>query len=128
MTNYSVEQYAQALFETTRDATEDEQKKILDRFVKILDERNGRPLLKAIIDHTEQLHAQQNHVETVRIVTPHKIDSREEKELKKHFPAKHHVFENNPKLIGGLVVQKNDTVFYASLQNTLSELRTALIH
>jgi F0F1-type ATP synthase delta subunit len=119
------EQYAQALFETAQGAAKDEQRAAVDRLVAYLTERNELSLLAAIYERMVNLQHTKNAHDTVRIVSATPLDPKEQQAMRDAFPAPHHIFEESPHIIGGLVVQRDDEVYYASLHHALGGLNTA---
>jgi F0F1-type ATP synthase delta subunit len=119
-------QYAQALFEVSRGKSEAEQRVIVKRLFVLLAKRNELVLAPAIEQQVRALLEREQARTTVRVVSAATLTTREQKTLADIFTGTHHVFEQNPALLGGLSVQDGDTLYHASLRNTLGELRHAL--
>ncbi|HYE22218.1 MAG TPA: ATP synthase F1 subunit delta [Verrucomicrobiae bacterium] len=127
----SAKQYAQALFETLQSTNPKDQNQVLENFVKALAENNDLKMFDQIEEefHRLELAAKGTTMANVTSAKPLAVDS--EKQLVSHLnelvkgkvELKKKIDEN---LIGGVVIQMEDTVIDASVKRSLEDLKSNL--
>ena len=124
---YTARQYARALHELTLTQGEEEQRATATRLTERLEKEGRAGMLAEITDELSRIETAQAGRDTVRIVSAHELSDAEKENLKKEFPAASHEFATDPDLISGLVVQKNHSVFYATLATASQQLRASIV-
>lgn len=124
---YTARQYARALHELSLTQGEEEQRATAACLAQRLKEEGRVGMLAEITDEVARLEEQDTQRDSVRIVSAHELSDAEKERLKKEFPAATHEFTHDPDLISGLVVQKNHSVFYATLAKASQQLRAGIV-
>ena len=127
-------QYAVALYEAVKDAPKEKVRGILENFVEMLVKRNSLRLAPQIIDYFIKFANRAEGIADLKITSaePMKGDSLEK--IKKVAPGlletkfkKINVTEKiDPGLMGGFVLEAEDTVFDASIKNKFQKLNKIL--
>ncbi len=128
----SPQKYAQALFELTKDKNEEELKKILASFGRVLRERGDLKKIDEIIDCFEKIWNKEHKIKNVDILTPYKLDKESFEVLNKYLSRISGV-DNikiqekiDKKIIGGFIIKDGDKIYDASLKTKIDKLKKQL--
>ena len=122
---YSAQQYAIALDELSQQQNE-QQQTTLKNVVALLKKERTTALLPHIIKELAHLKEQRKKQQTIRVTTAHGLTEQEKNTIRQHFGKGTYSFTENPHCIAGVVVQKNNLVFYATLSRATKQLEYAL--
>jgi F-type H+-transporting ATPase subunit delta len=128
----SAKQYAIILYEAIAHAKEDDYKKIINNFAKLLFEHNQVSNLNKIIYFFDQIWNEKNKIIKTQIITAHKMDDEvigllKEYLLKQTDGEIELSAEVDKKIKGGFILRYKDKSIDYSLQNRLRQLKTNLI-
>lgn len=123
---YSALQYATALFELEQTQTKEQKEQTLQTLLKHLTHTQQQGLLQDIIEKLENLKKQSQHQQTVYVTTAQQIADNEKQRIQEMFGEARYVFKEDPDLITGIVIQKQNTVFYNTLKTTINGLKKQL--
>jgi len=124
---YSARQYAQALHELSSDKPESEQKQHSAALAAHLKKEGRLGIMPEIIEHVQNLQSNETKRNTVRVAAANKLSAAEQEALKKQFPALHYEFTHDETLLAGIVVQRNNSVWYANLAKAAQQLRASIV-
>ena len=128
MAKNTVHDYARALYETTHDLKGNELKKALESFTKLLYKHSILKNCGAIIKAYESLVKKKEGIKSITITTARELDDRTLKEIKKAFGGETEASTKvDESLLGGLIVQTDDTILDASLRTQLRNLQEQLV-
>ena len=120
---YSAFQYATALFELEQTQTKKQQEQTLQTLLQRLARTHQTGMVQNIVDNLEHLKKQSRQQETTYVTTAQPITDKEKQRIQKMFGESRYVFKEDPTLIAGTVVQKQNTLFYNTLKTTINGLR-----
>ena len=123
---YSALQYATALFELEQTQTKEQQEQTLQTLLKHLAHTQQQGLLQDIIAKLENLKKQSQHQQTIYVTTAQPITDNEKKRVQEMFGEAQYIFKEDQGLIAGIVIQKQNTVFYNTLKTTINGLKKQL--
>jgi|SRR5579872_1304806 len=117
--------YAQALFQAVSETVVKEHDKVLENFVRILNQNGDIGLYQQIEQEYQNLERQSKGIREVSISTASNVDPKKiidhlNKVIGGKAEIKHKIDES---LIGGVVVRVDDTLIDASLKTSLQKLR-----
>jgi len=124
---------AEVLLETTDGKPEAEQHKALKDFAAYLSRKGELRQADAIIEEYRKLYNEKHAIieATVTLVSrlPEKTKLELRETLKKRYKAREvHILEKvDQRILGGMKIKIGDTVYDGTLQNSLSQLQTALL-
>ncbi len=128
----SPKQYAQTLFEITKDKDQKQITMIIERFVNEL-RKNGHMKFSAqIIRSFEKVYNEKNNIVQARVITASKLvesqkDSVTEKIVEMYAAKQAEVtYSENKKIKGGIIIRVGDEVIDASVQKRLRLLAQQL--
>ena len=121
--SYSVFQYATALHELAQTQTQDQQKQTLQTLLKHLAHTQQQGLLQDIVLKLEEIKKQSQEQNKVYVTTASPITEQEKQQVQAMFGESEYIFKQDPELIAGMVVQKQNTVLYNTLKTTISGLK-----
>ena len=123
---YSPQQYAQALYESLKDAKDADL--VFRNFYGLLVRNNDLKLLSKIIEKIEEIDKKERGVIEVKVSSVKKLDSNVIEKLQQIIGKKTDIKEEiNPSLIGGLKIQIGDLLIDGSIKAKLNKLRQSLI-
>jgi F-type H+-transporting ATPase subunit delta len=128
-------QYAVALYEAVKDAPKEKIREVLANFVKILAKNNALRMAPQIIEYFSKYANRVEEIADLKISSAEPIKENLLEEIKKVAPAllgkkfkKINVTrEIDPALLGGFVLEAEDTVFDASIKNKLKLLKNSIV-
>lgn len=123
---YSALQYATALYELEQTQTKEQQEQTLQALLQHLAHAQQQGLLQDIVKKLENLKKQSQHQHAVYVTTAQPITDNEKQQIKAMFGEARYVFKEDPDLIAGTVIQKQNTVFYNTLKTTINGLKKNL--
>lgn len=103
-------------------------------FVKLVLEQRREDLFCSMALAFRDIYRQENHISQVRIITATQLPEKEMVRIRSmvasSFPSQklEYTYEINPDIIGGFIIDVDDTRMDASLSNELEQLRLNLIH
>lgn len=129
---FSARQYAEALFDSLNDTDPKDQEIVLDNFVRILADNGNLREFPEIASEFEKLSLQAKGIKPVTVTSAHPISPGNEKvileSLNKIIKSKVKLNkEIDENLIGGAVIEIDDTIIDGSVKNSLEQLKTRLI-
>jgi len=127
-------QYAIALYEAAKDTPKEKIRAVLANFVKILAKNNALRMAPQIIEHFSKYANRVEEIADLKISSAEPIKENLLEEIKKAAPAllgkklkKINVRQEiDPALLGGFVLEAEDTVFDASVKNKFRLLKNHL--
>ncbi len=127
-------QYAIALYEAVKDAPKEKVKGVLDNFVKILVKNNVLRFAPQIVDYFRKYANQMEGIADFTLTSAEPIKGELLEKIEKVAPKllgkkvkKINITEKiNPELLGGFVLEAEDTVFDGSLKNKFRILKNHL--
>jgi len=127
MKKSSNKQYAQALYEVTKDKTGADLKQVLDVFVKLLVRNRRLKQANNIIAEFEKFAKKQEGVVELSITSARELDDKTVDHIKKVFGEKVEAVENiDENMIGGVRVKMEDKILDGSLKTQLISLKKRL--
>lgn len=120
---YSPTQYAIALHELSQEQSKKEQEKTFS----VLKDQLSQPLIKKVFVELSKLQKNQESENTIIVTTPEKVSKSEQEKIKKMFGKYNYEFRQDKSLIAGIIVQKNNKIFYDSIKTTISNLKKELV-
>ena len=126
MAKISTKQYAKALFDATEGKSEKEVDEVTKAFAQILHERQELHRAQEIARVFKSIWKRVYGVSEVRVETAEPISETMLKELKKRYAKADIVHEVNDSLIGGAIVQIDDTRIDSTISGALTQLKQTL--
>lgn len=127
MATFTVQDYAKALREVTKDAKGPELKKILQSFAELLYKKNVLKKADSIISVYEKLVRKEEGIKEIFITTARAVDKSTLEQIKKVFGTKVEATTSvDETLLGGMIVKTEDTILDASLRTQLRALHEHL--
>ena len=123
---YSALQYATALYELEQTQSKEQQEQTLQTLLQHLANTQQQGLLQDIVTKLENLKKQSQDQKTVYVTTAQPITDNEKQRIQTMFGEVRYVFKEDPDLIAGTVIQKQNTVFYNTLKTTINGLKNTL--
>lgn len=128
---FTAKQYAAALFESLHSTISKDHDKVLDNFVKLLGENGDLKMHPEIEAEYQRIDLKSKGTTLANVTTAHNLSKEAEKDLIKELNTlikgkvelKKKIDEG---LIGGVVVQMEDTIIDASVKKSLENLKTNL--
>lgn len=118
--------YATALYELSKDKTEQQKDDLIKSLLSTLKEKKILFYLPTILKKFEDLVNEEKQKNTIRVSTPHKLTSEQKEDIKEQFGSGEYIFEEDKKSIAGLVIQKNDKLLYSTLSKATIQLENKL--
>lgn len=129
---YTVQQYANTLYEVLEDTHSKDHQKVIDNFIAILFENSQSELYPEIVKIVESLAKQKKDIKKVEITTAKPLEVVEELELIKELNA--YLGGNielkkvvDQGLISGLVIKVNDVVIDGSVKKRIEKMKSQII-
>lgn len=119
------QQYAQLLYETLKDKSDEQQSQIISRFKNILEKNKNSYLAGSILEELEKIQNQKLEEKTTYIASATKL-SEEQKGQLEDITAGPHEFSENPSLLGGIAVRRKDRVYNATTRKKVETLKNAI--
>ncbi len=126
---YSIQQYAQALYESLQDTAAKDYDKVIDNFIEVLKTNQDLPKYEQIIESYAQLDREQRGVTKASITTAQeiKIDKTIMDTLNDLAGIKLEMQQSvDESLVGGVVVRIDDTLIDGSVKGQLKKLKKTL--
>ncbi len=128
---YSAKQYAEALYDLTKEKDKEEIKKIISKFVIELRDNNDAGLADKILWQFENVYNQKEGLQKVEITSAQKLNDSLKKQIVKIFAestGKEIEMEENidEALIGGFRAKVGDILLDNSVRNRLQTLKNKL--
>ena len=125
---YNPRQYAKALYESLKEAKENEVDLVFKNFYSILLRNNDLKLVNKIIEKIEEIDKEERGVVEVEVTGAKEIDKDLVSKLRNLIGKKVEIREKvDPGLIGGLKIQINDLLIDGSIKAKLNKLKQSLI-
>ncbi|HYF05602.1 MAG TPA: ATP synthase F1 subunit delta [Patescibacteria group bacterium] len=126
--NFSVEQYAHALYHAVRETKDAD--KVIENLLSLLKSNNDIPKFEAVVKAYEKLEHDDQGIQSVTAEFAH--NSEEGKKLLESLnliagKMLNVTVKENPDLIGGVVIKYDDVLIDASVKGQLERLRNQLI-
>lgn len=128
----TVTQYAQALYEATKDKSQEKIDGILANFVKTLSKNNQTKLAGNIEKKFEEIYNRENGIVEAEIITRYKIQDTRYKQIedfiKKKYKAEKIIIKNkiDEEIKGGIIIKVGDEVMDGSVERQLVDLKKEL--
>ena len=121
-------QYAKILYELTKDFKEKDLKKNVEAFVDLLKKNQNLNKISYIIKEFE-LYAQKTEGKEKAIIrSARPLSEKMLEEIKKSLELKGEIVtENDPEIIGGVIVKIGNKIFDASIKTQINKLKQKLI-
>lgn len=120
-------QFAKALYEVTEHAPQSALPEIVKQFLLVLQKNNRLKKINYILDEFIAYSKKQSGITTVELETAQSISDQIIQQIKKKFgntvEIEHAI---NPKLLGGIKIKIEDSVYDASVQTQLNKLKKTL--
>jgi F-type H+-transporting ATPase subunit delta len=128
---YTAKQYAKALMDALETRSPKDQDKILDNFVEVLARNSDLKLYDDISQEFHKLELKAKGITQANVTTAHPLGADAEKklvkELNEFIKGKVEIKKKvDANLIGGVVVQLEDTLIDASVKRSLEDLKNNL--
>ena len=117
--------YAQLLYETCQDKTDEQQGKILERFKTLLTKNKDMHLATAVGKELQKIQDQKERENVTYITSSSELSNSQKQELENIFPEPRE-FSENPSLLGGIAVRQKDGVYNATLRKKIESLKSLL--
>jgi F-type H+-transporting ATPase subunit delta len=128
MRKNSLQDYAKALYEITKDRKGADLKKALEAFVVLLSKKNVIKKAPIILKAYERYARKKEGHVAIEVTTAREIDKATLGHITKVFGDKVDTTEKiDTSLIGGVVIRTEDTILDASLKTQLQNLKTHLV-
>lgn len=125
---YNPRQYAQALYESLKDAKEDEVDLVFKNFYSILLRNNDLKLINKIIEKIEEIDKEERGVVEVEVTSAKEVDEDLMLKMRNLIGEKAEIQAKvDSGLIGGLKVQIGDLLIDGSIKAKLNKLKQSLI-
>lgn len=127
MKKHSVQQYARALYEVTRNHSEKEIVKVIDAFIKLVRREGKEKQLPRIADAYEVYEMKREGRLPLVVKTKHPLDAKIKRKLRERFGEKREItgmIDASQK--GGVLVRDGDTIYDATIDAQLRQLREAM--
>ncbi len=128
----TVNQYAEALYQSVRDKSQEEINVSVANFVKVLSDTHSIFLFPGIIKKFSEIWDKDHGIVTARVETAKPLSLESNKKIQsfisRHYNAKEVVLESkiDEHVKGGVVVRVGDEVWDGSVRRQLEELRKRL--
>jgi F-type H+-transporting ATPase subunit delta len=124
----SAHQYAKTLFETLQDTADKDHDTILQNFAQVLAENNDLKMFENIAEELEKLQKASKGIKIATVTSAHPLDASTEKkiieQLNQIANSKVEIKkEVDERILGGIVIEMDDTLIDASVKKSLSELK-----
>lgn len=125
--------FAILLFELTKGKEEGELKKVLKEFTLLLSKKRMLGKAKEILGEYKKIYNQAHNIIEAVVTVTERLDEKTRlklrETLKKKYKAREvHMLEKvDARLLGGIKVKIDDTVYDASLKHTLNQLQEKLV-
>lgn len=124
---YTVEQYANTLYEVLQDTHPKDHKKVIDNFISILKENGADDRYEDIIKEVEKLEQKKQNAKQVELITASPLGKEEEEKITRELNKQ---LGNNIELrkvvdegiISGLVIKVDDVVIDGSVKRRIEKL------
>ena len=123
----TADQYASALYELSKDTTKEKQSDLVKLLIKTLKENKSLFLLPQIVKKLQAIIDKERERNLIRVSTPDKLTDEEKENIKLQFGEGEYIFEENDESIAGLIIQKNEKLFYSTLSKATIQLENKLI-
>ena len=120
-------QYAKMLYELTHDADKKDIPAIVDTFFAYLKREHVTSRVEHIISEFEVYTAEQEGTLPLTITTARKMSSKEINNIAKQFASDDVVVTIDEDIQGGMIVQKGNTIFDASIRTQINRLKQELM-
>ena len=125
----SNKQFAEALYELTKDVEGDELTEVLTSFVKLLSGRQKLKQADNIIKEFETYSKKQEGIVSIEIKSARKLDNEVVDQIKEVFGRKVEAeMVVSKKMLGGISVRTEDKILDGSLKTQLNTLKLKLIN
>lgn len=130
----TAKQYAQSLFEATKDASEKEAKEATKKLAEVLVSNNQTSQLEKVLDYFSSLWNKEKGILEAEIISSNKLDNDTKKVLlefidKKTKGKEVEIKETvDKKIKGGFVIRLGDEILDSSLSTRIKELKKSLIN
>ena len=118
-------EYAQLLYDTLVDKTDEQQDKILERFGALLAKNKHAHVAPAIEKEFQKIQQQSERESVTYITSSSQLSDSQKRELENIFPQPLE-FSENPSLLGGIAVRQKDKLFNATLRKKIEILNSTL--
>jgi len=125
-------QYAQTLYEITKDKSQSEAEVILANFVKVLGKNNQLRLKNDIIKKFGEIYNKENSIVEAEVESKEKLYEDLRKQLRKYVSNKYDAKDvvlnekRNESLKGGIIIRVGDEVLDGSVDRQLAGLKKVL--
>jgi F-type H+-transporting ATPase subunit delta len=125
-------QYAEALYETTKDKTQSRTNEAVDNFVKILAKNNQIKNIKSIIEKFSEVWNKKEGIVEAEIVSREKLDGDLRVEIEKYVSNKYNgkkveiINKVDENIKGGIIIRVGDDVMDGSVSRQLFNLKNKL--
>lgn len=131
MKKITVKQYAEALYQATKDKSGEVLSVTLKNFVKLLVKNKNLKLANRIVDRFSQFYNEQENCEEVEVITSRRLEENVYQQisawLKKDLDREIHLIKKvDPALLAGFKVKYQDTILDACLQTRLAKFKENL--
>ncbi len=128
---FSAKQYATALFDALNGAAPNDHDKVLDNFVKLLAKNNDLKKFEEISEEFHKIELKLKGETVAEVTTARPLDHDTEKQLVKDLnelvKGKVELKKKvDAGIVGGVIIQMEDTVIDASVKRTLENLKSDL--
>jgi F-type H+-transporting ATPase subunit delta len=129
----TVKQYAQSLFEVTKEKDESETRKAIKKLAEIIARNNDANKKEKVISEFGKIWNKENNIMEVEISSKRNL-SEEEKENLSHYivklcGAKEIIVKQkvDKNILGGLIIKYGDKILDASLRTVVGELKKSIV-
>jgi ATP synthase F1 delta subunit len=125
----TAKQYAQSLYETTVKAKQNEIKKIIEKWLQLINNNQDLNKLETILDSFNQIWQTEQGIIEAKVISKHKLEPIVLQiltdQIKKFTKANKVNWqeEQNSNMIGGVIVEYKDQILDASLKTMINDLK-----
>ncbi len=129
----SAKQYAQTLYELTRDKSAGDIDSVIVKFIKLLKENRQLKMLAGIIKRFSEIYNKENGIAEVEVISRRKLSENQIDKIKdfilQKYQSKEIILKNseNKNIKGGVIIKVGDEVLDGSVVGKLIRLRKELV-
>jgi len=133
MTNISINNLAKAIYESSKNLDENETSRLSKKIVNFLSEKRLLNKSKEILNKLQKIVDKDNSTLRFKITSSIELDDKNKKELDEFIKHRYKIknailnFNNDPNLIGGIKIEKEDEIIDITLKNKINKLKNYLL-
>lgn len=130
----SARQYAQTLYDLTKDANREVIAEIIERFVREMKKNGHIKNGKQVMTQFEAIYDAERHNVKAQVITARPISPMQQQQIDAYIKAKYKartvdvVYVQDKTIIGGMIISAGDEVHDASIRKRIDVLSRHLVH